>query len=419
MIEFLKQNGPRLKIGGIDFEDLTRTYGTPLYVYDAEIVREKYRRLRSAMPEFVHIFYAVKSNPNREVVRILAELGAGFDIASIGELSLLKSMNIEPTRIVFTGPGKSDIEVEEAIRYGIYSFNVESKSELVRVNACAGMCGKIVNVGLRIHTDYAIQETTSIIGGERVKKFGIDEHQLPDVIRFANTLKNVKIIGAHIFNATQILDYKALADNTENICDVIARSGFGELEYLDIGGGLGIPYREGELELDVDALGRAFREINRKSSARASRWILEPGRYLSGECGVLLSCVTDVKTTRDCHFAITDAGVNQFLRPVLIGMNHATRVANKWNAPAEKKYRVEGPLCTSIDCIAKDVLLPEVGVGDTIAILNAGAYGYTEAMPFFLSHACPAEVVVDQGKAILARRRVEPEEYLDFFYNKK
>lgn len=418
MLEYFKLDTSRLQIGGLDFEELTRSFKTPLYVYDESILRTKFRRLREAMPPHVRIFYAVKSNPNLSVIRILAELGCGFDVASIGELTAMKKLAIDGSRIVFTGPGKSDDEIAMAIQLGIYSFNCESENEIVRIHSFAKQVNKKIKIGLRINTDYAIQETVKMIGGTEAKKFGIDEDQVLHVMDRVKKLGQVEIIGIHVFNAAQVLDDRALAANTKNIlrlADEIQKQKNLHLEYIDIGGGLGIPYAEHETELDIKALGKKFHELQQSlPSLKSVHWIVEPGRYLSGECGILLTQVVDVKTSRGTRFVITDAGINNFIRPALIRQNHPVRIAGKFNVKPVANYRVEGPLCTSLDCIGLDVNLPEVEAGDTIAFFNAGAYGYSESMPFFLSHPIPAEVMILEGKAKLIRRRIEPEEYMRY-----
>lgn len=417
MLEYFKRNTSRLQIGGIDFAELILKFKTPLYVYDADIIRAKYQRLRENMPPHVRVFYAVKSNPNLAVVRTLDELGCGFDVASIGELAAIKKLAIDGSRVVFTGPGKSDEEIEMAMQLGIYSFNCESENEILRIQAAAKKIEKKIKIGLRINTDYAIQESIKMIGGTQAKKFGMDEDQVFDVIDRVKKLEHVEIVGIHVFNAAQVLDYRELAANTKNIlrlaCDIMDKKGLA-LEYIDIGGGLGIPYSENETELEVAALGKEFHDLRQQFSSLAHvGWIVEPGRYLSGECGVLLTKVVDVKTSRDVRFVITDAGINNFLRPALIRQNHPVFVANKFDRRQVTTYRIEGPLCTSLDCIGMDVKLPEVEIGDVIAFFNAGAYGYSESMPFFLSHPIPAEAMTHQNKATLIRRRIEPGEYID------
>lgn len=417
MLEHFQRNTSRLKIGGMDFEEALSLFRSPLYVYDASIIQKKYDRLREAMPSHVRIFYAVKSNPNPAVVKLLAELGCGFDVASIGELAVVRQLRIDGSRVVFTGPGKSDEEIGAAIDLGIHAFNCESENEIRRVNTIAKQHGKKICIGLRINTDYAIRETVKMIGGTESKKFGIDEDEILGVIDRAAALDHVDIRGIHVFNAAQVLDHRELAVNTSHILKLAAeiskQKGLA-LEYIDIGGGLGIPYAANELELDVESLGQAFRAFfDDFPQLQTAAWIVEPGRYLSGECGVLLTKVIDVKMSRGVRFVITDAGINHFLRPALIKQNHPVLIANKFNEPPVHTYRIEGPLCTSLDCIGADIMLPDVEIGDVLAFFNAGAYGFTESMPYFLSHPTPAEVMVRDKRPVLIRPRMEPEEYIN------
>lgn len=417
MLEYFDGNMPRLRIGGMDFDDLIHQFKSPLYVYDESILHAKFKKLRDAMPPHVQIHYAVKSNPNLAVIRTLSEVGCSFDVASLGELIAMQKMAVQGSRVLFTGPGKSDDEIALAMELNVYSVNCESENEIRRIDSAAKKINRKIKIGLRVNTDYAIKETITMIGGTQAKKFGIDENQVSEVINRIQKLEHVEIIGIHVFNAAQVLDYGELAANTRNIlrlADDLTKRNNLALEYIDVGGGLGIPYAEDERELDVAALGNEFSKLREQFPLlKNTNWIVEPGRYLSGESGVLLTRVIDVKTSQNVRFIITDTGINNFLRPALVGQNHPVFVANKFNHKSTKSYRVEGPLCTSLDCIGMDVRMPEVEVGDVLAFFNAGAYGYSESMPFFLSHPIPAEVMIRNLKPELARRRIEPGEYID------
>ncbi|NUM81573.1 alanine racemase, partial [bacterium] len=264
-LEYFDIQSPRLKIGNVDYADLLRQFGSPLYVYDAGILKTKYRKLREALPAHVDIFYAVKSNPNPSVIRTFAESGAGCDVASYGELVAMQRLRIAPEKIIFTGPGKTDREIELAINLGVRSFNCESENEIERIQIIAQRLNKKINIGIRVNTDYAIKETLSIIGGTEAKKFGIDENKVIDVIRRHQKHPFIEFIGFHIFNASQVLDYRELARNTENILrlaeHIVHETGIA-LQYIDIGGGLGIPYALAESELDVAAFGRAMTDLH-------------------------------------------------------------------------------------------------------------------------------------------------------------
>jgi len=413
-------DSPRLVFGNHDVDELLDAYGSPLYIYDFEILRDQIRILRQALPDHIDIYYAVKSNPNPAIIAEISAMHCGCDVASLGEILAARRAGVSPDQILFTGPGKTDVEIDAALSQGVHRFNAESETEIQRISAAAGRHHRTAQIGLRINTDYAIQETRTIIGGTDAKKFGVDENLAADIITRCQPLRNIQFTGIHVFNATQVLNYNELAANTANILrlavDLVQGTGI-KLTYVDIGGGLGIPYSPDEAELDVVALGKEFEKLSRRyeesDELKNVRWIVEPGRFISGPCGVLVCRVTEIKESRGVKFLITDAGIQHFLRPALVGQSHPVRLANKLNQPATVEYRIEGPLCTSLDVMSPKALLPEATVGDVVVFYQAGAYGYTESMPFFLSHPWPAEVAVDGKTVRLIRKRIEPGQWME------
>jgi diaminopimelate decarboxylase len=419
MLEYFDLTQPILKIGGIDTIALAKTHGTPLYVYDASIFETKFRKLRQALPRQADIFFALKSNPSLAVVSLFRRLGAGIDLASLGELYTALKAGVSPTRIVFTGPSKTDSEIEGAIRTGIYAINAESERELERIDRVARAYGKKFPVGLRLNVGFAPKERTTVIGGTAPQKFGIDLARAADAVRLAKSLRHLELIGIHIFNASQVLDAQALVNNAENIFATafeLSHKMNVELEYIDMGGGLGIPYAEEEKELDVALMGRGLEDILKRYTtmglSRDLKVLVEPGRYLTAEAGVYLTRVIDVKESRGVTYALVDGGVHHLLRPTWFPTGHPLRVANRLNQESRMTYSIGGPLCTALDYLAKNVRLPPIEVGDLLAIFDVGAYGFTESMPYFLSHPTPAEVMVLQGKDYLIRPRLTPQEYL-------
>lgn len=416
MLEYFDLSHPTLKIGDLDATALAEKHGTPLYVYDATIFATKYKKLREVLPSRVEIFFAMKSNPSLAVVNLFRSLGAGVDIASLGELQTALKASVSSQKIVFTGPSKTDKELEAAVRTEIFSINVESERELERIHNIARRLDKRVRVGLRLNVPFAPKEQSAIIGGAAPQKFGIDSARAREAVRLAQSLKNLELIGIHIFNASNVLDAAALVNNAENIFrtafTLSQEAGF-ELRYIDMGGGLGVPYSEAERELDVEVFRHGLAQLLTYYAIRNDlRVLIEPGRYLTAEAGVYLTRVIDVKESRSVHYVLVDGGVHHLLRPTWFPQGHPTRVANKLNQRRAKKYSIAGPLCTALDYLAQDVALPSVDVGDLMAIFNVGAYGFTESMPYFLSHPTPAEVMVLQGQDHLIRPRQTAEQYL-------
>jgi diaminopimelate decarboxylase len=419
MLEYFDMTQSKLVIGGLEATALAETYGTPLYAYDAAIFETKYGRLREALPFQAEIFFAMKSNPSLAVVSLFRSLGAGVDLASLGELQTALKAGVSSSKIVFTGPSKTDREIEAAVCTPIFAINAESERELERIDRVAQRHGIRFPVGLRLNVPFAPEERTAIIGGAAPQKFGIDLARAGEAVRLTKQLQNIELIGIHIFNASQVLDAQALISNTERIFRTaleLSQEADFELRYIDIGGGLGIPYTQEEGELDVMAFGRGLSQIlthyTEKGLRNDLRVLIEPGRYLTAEAGVYLTRVIDTKESRDVSYVLIDGGVHHLLRPTWFPTGHPTRVANKLKQQPSQTYSIGGPLCTSLDYLAKDVRFPPVEVGDLLAVFDVGAYGFTESMPYFLSHPTPAEVLILKGEAYVIRPRQDPEEYL-------
>ncbi|MCS7274485.1 MAG: diaminopimelate decarboxylase [Candidatus Bipolaricaulota bacterium] len=398
-----------------DLQRLADRYGTPLYVYDGSVLVRQYEKLRAALPQRVEIFFAMKSNPNLAIVALFRRLGAGVDIASVGELRAALRVGVAPQKIVFSGPGKTDAELEAAVAADIFAINVESEGELERVQRIAQRVGRRVRVGLRLNPPFAPGEGAVIIGGAVPQKFGIDLARARAAVALAQRLSHVELIGIHIFNASNVLDAEAWVKNAESIIETaveLARATGFALRYIDVGGGLGVPYREGERELDVSVLGEGLGRAVRELSAE-TRVLIEPGRYLTAEAGVYVTRVVEIKETRGERFVVVDGGVHHLLRPVLVGQSHPVRVLScggEGGVGVAGRCSIAGPLCTALDYLARGVELPVVRVGDLVVVERVGAYGFTESMPYFLSHPTPAEVLIWEGREHVIRRRQRPEE---------
>ena len=419
-------------LAGLSPEHLAETYGTPLYVYDLDLVARQVRALVAILPAAFDLAYAVKANPSLAVVSFIGELGVGADVASAGELETARRAGIEAHRIVVTGPGKRDAELRSAVEAGVRAITIESVGELERLERVAAAAGRPVPVLLRANVpSVARLERVRIIGDEGAGKFGMDAADLHRAAWIATASPYVEPLGIHAFGASNLLDADALADHVAWTMDlareVAADAGF-RLRLIDVGGGLGIPYGADERPLDLERLGRRLAKIaegwETDPLSGDVRVLVEPGRFLVGPAGAYLCRVVDTKMVGGSTVAILDGGIHHFLRPALVGQEHRVELLPRMArtpsiappdtaATADRAVTIAGPLCTGLDILGARAVMRTPAPGDLVAVLDAGAYGFTESMPLFLSHPTPAEVAVRDGRASLIRPRIEPTEWLD------
>lgn len=386
------------------------------------MVGRQVEALRAVLPPSFELAYAVKANPALGVVAHLAALGLGADVASGGELETALQAGVAADRIVMTGPGKRDEELEVAVRAGIRAITVESPLELGRLEAIAARQRRRVPILLRgpVPTETRL-ERVRLVGDDGAGKFGMAAADLVTCARRAATSPHLDLLGLHLFGASNVLDAAALADHaalTMAAARALAIECGVELRLVDVGGGLGIAYEAHEESLDLAGLGRRLARLARDWAAdpmpRNARVLLEPGRFLVAPAGAYLSRVVDRKEINGRDIVILDGGIHHVLRPALVGQEHRVR---KLGAAGDGRGRfapvtVAGPLCSGLDVLATEVMLTVPYPGDLVAVLDVGAYGFTEAMPFFLSHPIPAEVAVRGGQAALLRPRLEPHAWL-------
>lgn len=361
--------------------------GTPCFLYSAAVAATGFRRLRDVLPPRVRLAYAVKANPHPELLKCFAELGASFDCASEGELRRVAALGTLQGPVFYAGPGKRDGELAKALALGV-RVQAEGWEDLARLDALAR--GPL-EVNLRVHPATGAEEANRIIGGTGPSAFGVDEEDVPPLLERARTLRHVRILGLHVFAASNQRDVTKLLATHGAVLDLARRLSEAhglDLTQIDLGGGLGIPYAEDEAPLDAEALGQGLSDLLDAHPWFRGELILEPGRYLAGPCGVYLSRVVRVKESRGTRFVILEGGVNHLLRPLLTGQPFPVRALGK-EGPM-RPATLAGPLCTSLDRLG-DVELPEVGSGDLLVFGQTGAYGFTEAMAPFLSHPVPVE----------------------------
>ena len=354
--------GRDLIAGGFTIQALTERFGTPLYIYDAEVLRRSFMALKIALNGFASIVYSIKANPNPAVACLFVDLGAGIEIASAGEYARARQAGAAPNAILFAGPGKRDDELAHVVQNGIGEIHLESLEEMMRLDAIAACAGTHVAVSLRINPVSAAQGGAMRMGG-KPSPFGFDEERIDEVLRALASAAHLDLCGVHMFAGTQILDADTLLAQWRHGIDVaarVARATQRPLRSIDLGGGLGIPYYAGDMPLDLASIRNGTSALAAQKVAepllRDARVIVEPGRYL-------------------------------VIAPA------------RMDATSFERVVVAGPLCTPLDTLARAADLPPLEAGDLVAVMQSGAYGLSASPVGFLSHKAPAEVLVDNGTA--------------------
>jgi len=405
-----------LIIGGVDTIELANKFGTPLYVTDEGRIRENYRRFLNAFErEYPKILvcYAYKANTSLAICKVLAQEGAGAEVVSGGELHVALKTGVYPAKIVYNGINKTDEELATAIRAGVGIINIESFSELKRIDQIARNTNNIAKVGVRVNPCISPKTHPHISTGARESKFGlhIENDQAMEAYKMAKKLENVEIRGIHAHIGSQITEAAPYKETTQKIMDLAGRLKKElqvNLDYINLGGGFGIPYEEGQKVAAIDEFARAIAGIAKEKidvhDLGEPLLVFEPGRYLVGDTTILLLGVGAVRETPFAKFVVVDGGMNALLRPMLYDAYHEVIVANRAEGKAVEKATIAGPICESGDILAKDRLLPQVEEGDVIAVLDTGAYGFSMSSQYN-SHPRPAEVLVNNGEHELIRGR--------------
>ena len=393
--------------------DLATQLGTPLYIYGARTLRRHYRVLSEAFKGTDSLIcFAMKALSNLSILKLFGDLGAGFDIVSVGELMRCLRAGADPGKIVFSGVGKTDEEIEAALKAKILMINVESRPELHRVSAVAQRIGLQAPVSLRVNPDLDPGTHPHISTGHRDSKFGIPLSQVDEYYAEARSLKNLELAGLSTHIGSQITETAPFAEAGEKVAKIVAglRSAGIALMYLDLGGGLGIPYQEeppSPAQYSAALLG-PLRNIGLKI-------IIEPGRVLVGNAGILVTKVLYVKETDVKRFIVVDGAMNDLLRPVLYEAYHEIVPVVRRAGTDRQTADVVGPVCESGDFFARERDLPLVDSGDLIAVLSAGAYGFVMASNYN-SRPRAAEVLVNGAEVHVIRER---DNFEDIIRNEK
>jgi len=392
---------------GVALKRIAREVGTPAYVYSLATLKRHFKVFDQAFSKVRHIVcFSVKANSNLALLRAFAKEGSGFDIVSGGELFRALKVGADPTKIVFSGVGKKREEIEYALNSGILMFNVESEQELIALNDIASSMGKRAPISLRVNPDVDPQTHPYISTGMKKAKFGVDIKKSLETYRKAVSLRNVEVVGVDCHIGSQLTSITPFVDALAKVREYLDRVLAGEMKkegaqirYLDIGGGLGINYHDETPPLP-DEYAKAIVEGLEGLDVTL---ILEPGRVIVGNAGILLTEVQYIKETDSKNFVIVDGGMNDLIRPALYGSYQAIQPVVE-NRAQRIVADVVGPICESGDFFAKDREIPRPQRGDLLAVMSAGAYGFTMASNYN-SHPKPPEVLVDGEKYYVIRRR--------------
>jgi diaminopimelate decarboxylase len=393
-----------LSCDGIELEEIAKRAGTPCYVYSAQAILDRYRAYDRALEGVPHrICYAVKANGNLSVLRLLAGEGAGFDIVSGGELFRVLRAGGAAQSVVFAGTGKTREEIEQALEVGILAFNCESEAEIVLVDALAGRLGKRASVAVRVNPDVDAATHPYISTGLKEHKFGIEIGEAEEVYLRVRELRNISLDGVACHIGSQLLDPAPLVEAAGKLMTLASRlreKGI-PIRTLDLGGGVGVPYKPGDPRPDLEAF---LKKIRALVEGQELFLLFEPGRSIVAEAGVLLTRVLYRKRTAAKEFIVVDAAMTELIRPALYGAHHEIVPLRAPRIPGTVIADVVGPVCESSDFLAKDREMGQVMPGEYVAVMTAGAYGWV-ASSNYNARPRSAEVLVEAGAWRVVRKR--------------
>jgi len=398
-----KPGAPALSVGGVPLDRLAERVGsTPFFAYDRARLTERIGELRAALPDDVHLDYAVKANPMPAVVQHLSGLVDGFDVASAAEMRTALDTPTPPARVSFAGPGKTPAELAQAVAAGV-TIELESETEAARITAIGDRLGVRPRVAVRVNPDFQIKGSGMRLGGGP-QQFGVDAERVPALVgELADA--DVELLGFHIFAGSQNLNAEILCEaqrKTVALALELAERSSAPISYLNIGGGFGIPYTDRDAPLDLMRVGRNLEQVMAdvaRPRLPGARVVVELGRYIVGECGLYVTRVVDRKESRGKTFLVVDGGLHHQLAASgnfgqVIRRNYPVAIATAAPQSDLETVSVVGCLCTPLDLLADDVVLPRAGVGDLVVIRQAGAYGLTASPTAFLSHPPAVEVLL-------------------------
>ena len=402
-MDFFQYKNNQLMAENLPVKQLAEQFGTPLYVYSRATLERHWHAFNNAFNEHPHLVcFAVKSNPNIAILNVMAKLGSGFDIVSQGELERVLAAGGDAGKVVFSGVAKSHQEIARALEVNIRCFNVESEAELLRINQVASEMGKIAPISLRVNPDVDAHTHPYISTGLKENKFGVSVEQAREVYKVAATLPNIKIVGMDCHIGSQLTELQPFLDAVDRLIvlmEQLKQDGI-RLKHLDLGGGLGVTYTDETPPHPTEYAKALWEKLSAFSELEI---IVEPGRAITANAGILVTKVEYLKSNESRNFAIVDAGMNDMIRPALYQAYMNILEIDRTLAREEKMYDVVGPICETSDFLGKQRKLA-IAEGDYLAQRSAGAYGASMSSNYN-SRPRTAEVMVDGDKAYLIRRR--------------
>lgn len=383
--------------------DVVSQYGTPCYIYSRATIERHWHAFDKAAKDRKHLVcYAVKANSNLAVLNVLARLGSGFDIVSAGELARVVEAGGDPAKVVFSGVGKTEDEIAYALNLGILCFNVESPAELIRINGVASRLDKQAPISIRVNPDVDAKTHPYISTGLKANKFGIEREKAVEIYEQAHAMSHLTVVGMDCHIGSQLTEIEPFVDALDKLLVLIDELASKDIhiEHLDVGGGLGVPYKD-ETPPHPDEYAQAITE--RLASRPELTLIFEPGRAIAANAGLMITKVEFLKQNAEKNFAIVDAAMNDLLRPALYSAWQNIIPVDREEHVEPTTYDIVGPVCETGDFLGKDRVLA-IQEGDFLAVRSCGAYGFVMASNYN-SRVRPAEVMVDGDKAYLVRER--------------
>ena len=407
-------------IQGVTFNQLDQEYGTPFYVYDSNVLTANYQRLKTSLPDFIDVFYALKVNPNVSLCSLLRSEGANAEVCSLTELEIALKAGFKPQNIIFLGPSKSDEELARALEVEVFALVIESVEEFYRVNDIAANIGKIANVAIRINPSFSTRSAPLKMGG-RPTHFGIEEPRFFKIFPALARAEHINIMGIHVYNGSRILAAQGIYENTEYILSLyqkISDQFNHHFSMVDVGGGMGVPYFGVEKDLDMVEFSKLMRPLFNAFKQRYphTRILMESGRYIAATAGSFVCKINSIKQCYGEEFLVTDGGTHCHLSAVGIGAvvqrNFPTENLSSEQSLITKIYNVAGVLCNPEDLLARKIELPDSKIGDLIAVHKSGAYGPSASPGLFHSQGHPKEILIHQGLSHLIRKKDRPEDII-------